>query len=159
MFCHHCDDSLGQFIWTIRKNMWLMFSYSKCFNWRQISKFSSNFRFFWLFAILLGQIKSKLGSSHIRSVLIGVEYRNYHQTLDVYLLFALLLGQIKSKLGSSHIRSVLIGVKYRNCHRTLEVYLLFAILLEQFKSKSNYRLVKKKRFKKIAWISSHHLHL
>ena len=35
------------------------------------------------------------GSSHIRSVLIGVEYRNYHQTLDVYLLFAVLLGQIK----------------------------------------------------------------
>jgi len=32
--------------------------------------------------------------SYIRIVLIGVEYRNWHQTLDVYLLFAILLGQI-----------------------------------------------------------------
>ena len=39
------------------------------------------------------------GSSHIQSVLIGVEYRNCRQTLDVYLLFAILLGQIKSKLN------------------------------------------------------------
>ena len=39
------------------------------------------------------------GSSHIRSVLIGVEYRNCRRTLDVYLLFAILLGQIKSKLN------------------------------------------------------------
>ena len=39
------------------------------------------------------------GSSHIRSVLIGVEYRNCRQYLDVYLLFAILLGQIKSKLN------------------------------------------------------------
>jgi hypothetical protein len=38
------------------------------------------------------------GSSHIRSVLIGVEYRNCHQTLDVYLLFAIWMGQIQSKL-------------------------------------------------------------
>ena len=29
------------------------------------------------------------GSSHIGSVLIGVEYQNYYQTLDVYLLFAI----------------------------------------------------------------------
>ena len=21
MFCHHCDDSLGQFIWTIKKDI------------------------------------------------------------------------------------------------------------------------------------------
>ena len=34
------------------------------------------------------------GSSHIRSVLIGVEYQNWGRTLDVYLLFAILLGQI-----------------------------------------------------------------
>ena len=33
-------------------------------------------------------------SSHIRSVLIGVEYQNCHRTLDVYLLFAILLVQI-----------------------------------------------------------------
>ena len=39
------------------------------------------------------------GSSHIPSVLIGVEYRKCRQTLDVYLLFAILLGQIKSKLN------------------------------------------------------------
>jgi hypothetical protein len=37
------------------------------------------------------------GSSHIRSVLIGVEYRNCCQTLDVYLLFAIWMGQIQSK--------------------------------------------------------------
>ena len=39
------------------------------------------------------------GSSHIRSVLIGVEYRNCCQTWVVYLLFAILLGQIQSKLN------------------------------------------------------------
>ena len=38
------------------------------------------------------------GSSHIGSVLIGVEYQNYCQTLDVYLLFAIWMGQIQSKL-------------------------------------------------------------
>ena len=38
------------------------------------------------------------GSSHIRSALIGVEYRNYHRTLDVYLLFAIWMGQIQLKL-------------------------------------------------------------
>ena len=38
------------------------------------------------------------GSSHIRSVLIGVKYRNCHQTLDVYLLYAIWIGQIQSKL-------------------------------------------------------------
>ena len=38
-------------------------------------------------------------SSHIRSVLIGVKYRNCHRTLNVYLLFAIVLRQIKSKLN------------------------------------------------------------
>ena len=37
------------------------------------------------------------GSSHIRSVLIGVEYRNHSQTLEVYLLVAISIGQIQSK--------------------------------------------------------------
>ena len=37
-------------------------------------------------------------SSHIRSVLIAVEYRNYRQTLDVYLLFAIWMGQDKTGL-------------------------------------------------------------
>ena len=41
---------------------------------------------------------SMSGSSHIRRVLIGVEYRNCHLTLDVYLLFAIWMGQIQSKL-------------------------------------------------------------
>jgi hypothetical protein len=39
------------------------------------------------------------GSTHNRSVLIGVEYRNWSRTLDVYLLFAILLGQIISKVN------------------------------------------------------------
>ena len=38
------------------------------------------------------------GSSHIQSVLIGVEYRNSRRTLDVYLRFAIWIGQIQSKL-------------------------------------------------------------
>ena len=38
------------------------------------------------------------GSSHIRSVLIGVEYQNCHQTFVVYLLFAIWMGQIQLKL-------------------------------------------------------------
>jgi hypothetical protein len=37
------------------------------------------------------------GSSHIQSVLIGVEYRNCRQTLDVYLLVASSIGQVQSK--------------------------------------------------------------
>ena len=37
-------------------------------------------------------------SSHIRSILIGVEYRNCRQTLDIHLLFAIWMGQIQSKL-------------------------------------------------------------
>ena len=40
-----------------------------------------------------------VGSSHIQSFIIGVEYRNCCRTLNVYLLFALLLGQTKSKLN------------------------------------------------------------
>ena len=39
------------------------------------------------------------GSSHIRNVLIGVEYRNCCRTLDgFFLLFAIWMGQIQSKL-------------------------------------------------------------
>ena len=38
------------------------------------------------------------GSSHIQSVLIGVEYKNCHQTFVVYLLFAIWMEQIQSKL-------------------------------------------------------------
>ena len=37
-------------------------------------------------------------SSRIRSVLIGVEYQNCHQSLDVYLQFAIWIRQIQSKL-------------------------------------------------------------
>ena len=39
------------------------------------------------------------GSSHIQSVLIGVEYLNCCLTSDVYLLSAILLRQIKSQLN------------------------------------------------------------
>ena len=38
------------------------------------------------------------GSCHIRNVLIGVEYRNYCRTLDVYLLYATWMRLIQSKL-------------------------------------------------------------
>ena len=37
------------------------------------------------------------GVCHIRSVLIGIEYRNWCPTFDIYLLFAILLGQIYRK--------------------------------------------------------------
>ena len=37
------------------------------------------------------------GSSHIQSVLIGVKYRDFRQTLDVSLLAAISIGQIQSK--------------------------------------------------------------
>ena len=39
------------------------------------------------------------GSSHIRSVLIAIEYQNCGQTLGVHFLHPILLGQIKSKLN------------------------------------------------------------
>jgi hypothetical protein len=38
------------------------------------------------------------GSSHIRSVLIGIEYRNCNRIFDVYLLFVIWMGQIQPKL-------------------------------------------------------------
>ena len=38
------------------------------------------------------------GSSHIQNDLIGVEYRNWRRTLDVYLLFAIWMEPIQSKL-------------------------------------------------------------
>ena len=38
------------------------------------------------------------GSSHIQSVLVGIEYQNYGQTLDVHLIFAIWMGQIQLKL-------------------------------------------------------------
>ena len=47
---------------------------------------------------LLSILSPMSGSSHIRCVLIGVEYRNCRRTLDVYLLFAFWVGQIQSKL-------------------------------------------------------------
>ena len=39
---------------------------------------------------------------HMQSFLIGVEYRNCCQTLDIYLLFAIWMGQIQSKLIYIH---------------------------------------------------------
>ena len=38
------------------------------------------------------------GSSHIRSVLIGVKYQNWRRLVDVYLRFAIWIGQIQSTL-------------------------------------------------------------
>ena len=44
----------------------------------------------------MGVIFTRMSSSsHIQTVLIGVEHRNCRQTLDVYLLF----GQIQSKIN------------------------------------------------------------
>ena len=43
------------------------------------------------------------GSSHIQSVLVGIEYRNCRRTLDVYLPFAIWMGQIQSKLISMFV--------------------------------------------------------
>ena len=36
------------------------------------------------------------GSSHIQSVLIGIEYQNCCRSLDVYLLVVILIGKIQS---------------------------------------------------------------
>ena len=51
--------------------------------------------------IYLQEYKQKIlllrGSSHIRSVLIGVKYRNCRQTLNVYLLVAISIGQNQSQ--------------------------------------------------------------
>ena len=45
------------------------------------------------------KISLMCGSYHIGIISIGIEYRNLHGTLDVYLLFGILLGQIKSKIN------------------------------------------------------------
>ena len=44
-------------------------------------------------------IRLMRGPSHIRSVVIGIEYQNCGQNVGVYLLFPIPLGQIKSKLN------------------------------------------------------------
>ena len=49
-------------------------------------------------------------SSHIRSVLIGIEYHNYHQTVDVYLLFTFCyLGGANSMKTFLHICNLWTG--------------------------------------------------
>ena len=53
------------------------------------------------------KIRLLSGSSHILSVLIGVEYQNCRRTLDVFFYF--LHGQIKSKLNH-----ILVSYKYVN---------------------------------------------
>ena len=50
------------------------------------------------------------GSSHIRGVLIDVEYRNCPKTLDVYLLFAICMGQIQSKLICTFVHYGLVSL-------------------------------------------------
>jgi hypothetical protein len=49
------------------------------------------------------------GSSHIPSVLIGIKYRNCHQTLDVYFHFAIWIWQIQSKLLNGLVTNGLDG--------------------------------------------------
>ena len=60
------------------------------------------------------EIKSALqidhGSSHIRSVLIDIEYRNCCQTFNVYLCFAIWIGQIQPKLLNGLVKNVLDGM-------------------------------------------------
>ena len=51
------------------------------------------------------------GSSHIRSVLIVVEYRNCRQILDVYLHFAIWIEQIQSKLFNGLVTNGLDGME------------------------------------------------
>ena len=50
------------------------------------------------------------GSSHIRSVLIGVKYQNCLQTLSIYLCFAIWIGQIQSKLLNGLVPNGLDGM-------------------------------------------------
>ena len=57
------------------------------------------------------------GSSHIRSVLNGVEYRNWHRILDVYLLFVIWMGQIQLKVKTDlHVCNLWTGqfVSYKS---------------------------------------------
>ena len=53
------------------------------------------------------------GLSHIRTVLIGEEYRNFRRTLDVYLRFGIWIGQIQSKLLNRLVTKVPI---LKQCH-------------------------------------------
>ena len=54
------------------------------------------------------------GSSHIQSVLIGVEYQNCRRTLDAYLLFKW-ANIIKTKLQTCNLQNVQsISYKYVN---------------------------------------------
>jgi hypothetical protein len=46
------------------------------------------------------------GSSHIRSVLIGVKYRNCCRSLDVYLFFTIYLDGANSIKTDLHIRNL-----------------------------------------------------
>ena len=59
------------------------------------------------------------GSCHIRNVLIGVEYRNCCQILDVYLLFAILRGQIHPKLINIFVTYGLANYKLQVCNLLL----------------------------------------
>ena len=51
-----------------------------------------------------------LGSCHIQSVLISVEYQNCCGTFDVYLHFAIWIGQIQSKLLNRLVTNGLDGM-------------------------------------------------
>jgi hypothetical protein len=56
-------------------------------------------------------------SSHIRSVLIGIKYQNWHRILDVYLLFVIWMGQIQFKVKTDlHVCNLWTGqfVSYKS---------------------------------------------
>ena len=63
--------------------------------------------------VCVGPIFSSLplmsGACHIGSVLIGVKYRNWCPTLNVYLLFDILLRQIYQKLNYSSVHKLQLG--------------------------------------------------
>ena len=70
------------------------------------------------------------GSSHIQSVLIGVEYRNCRRTYDVYLLFAILLGQIKSKIISyRYVNKFWLNLPHPNSKKLINIQSLRIILI------------------------------
>ena len=50
------------------------------------------------------------GSSHIQSVLIGVQYWNCCRTFDIHLSFAIWIGQIQPKLLIGLVKNVLDGM-------------------------------------------------
>jgi len=87
------------------------------------------------------------GSSHFRSVLVCVEYRNCRRTLDVYLLFAILIGEIISKLNYRLVTYKLkvMGSNPGYLLKSSLLYLLTTSFLE-FQNLTNFLLMKTSRW-------------